>query len=552
MRSATLRRLGWCLMGLLFLCGTGHGVRAAVETEPRQSAEESQSDLDAAQRLAQQIDRELARRWAAEKVAPALPADDAEFLRRVYLDIAGKIPPVSVTRAFLADDSPGKRQAVVAELLESPVYIAHFTNVWRAAMLPEVDADFQIRFLRPGFEAWLRRKLTDNVSYADIVREILTTPLAPRTPAPASGPPPRNEPAPLAFYQAKQLKPENLAGGTARVFLGVRIECAQCHNHPFDNWKREQFWSFAAFFAGIERQDQTDESPLRVIRELLEKRELSIPGTSDVVRATFLDGSRPSEKAGAKTRQTLADWLTARDNPWFAKAAVNRLWAHFFGRGLVDPVDDFSPTNAPSHPELLDELARQFAAHDFDLKWLIRAITASQAYQLTGAVTHASQEDPRLFARMAVKGLTTEQLFDSLAQTTGYYDIQSIQNPVAIGDNSRRAEFLEMFANESDSPTERQTTILQALTLMNGQFISEATGLEKSATVSALINFPLLSTADRVEALYLAALCRKPRVSELERLVKYVDEGGPTKDPSRALCDVFWAMLNSSEFLFNH
>jgi hypothetical protein len=507
-------------------------------------------------RLADKIDDFIARRWKAEKVTPAATVDDAAFMRRVSLDIAGKIPAVADLHEFLEDTSPDKRQRLVERLLDSPAYIMHFSNVWRAVMLPEADSNLEVRFLVPGFEAWLRKQLAANTGFDAVVREILTVPVDPRL----AGNPfqPQADVTPVGFYQAKQLKPENLAAGTARMFLGVRIECAQCHDHPFDDWKREQFWGYAAFFAGVER-DQTAAGALDAIRELFGSREVQIPGTDKKVVPTHLDGASPKLKFRDSPRTVLADWMISGNNSYFARTAVNRLWGHFFGIGIVNPVDDFTADNPPSHPELLDELANQFAAHKFDFKFLIRAITASKTYQLSSQQTEKStdksadksKENPRLFARMALKGLSAEQLFDSIAQATGYHEPFGSRNPQGMMNNSQRDEFIRMFENSRDSITEQQTTILQALSMMNGQFVSEATGLEKSATLAAVVEFPLMTTAERIETLYLAALSRPPRADELERLLKYVDTGGAAGDPKKALSDVFWALLNSSEFLFN-
>lgn len=500
------------------------------------------------QSLARLIDEALAKKWAAEGVEPASLCTDAEFCRRVWLDIGGKIPPVAEVHAFLADNRADKRERLVEQLLDSPSYVTHFTTVWRTALLPEVDADLQARALVPAFEAWLRQKLTDDASHADIVRDVLTTSLNGQATGGAFQP--GKQLRPTAFYQVKQLKPENLAAGTARVFLGVRIECAQCHDHPFDTWKREQFWSYAAFFAGIERQEP--DNVLSQIRELFDKQTLQIPGTSTTVSAAWLDGTKP-ESFRPGPRVVLADWMLSPKNPYVGRAAVNRLWAQFFGLGIVHPVDDFSSQNPPSHPELLDELARQFIESGYSAKFLIRALTSSRAYQLSAATPGGtSPPDVRLFARMPVKGLTSEQIFDSLAQATGFYRPFNGREALEFGNTTPRDEFLEMFANTSDTPTERTTTILQALAMMNGQFVGEATGLEKSATLAAIADFPAMTTAERLEALYFASVSRPPRPEELARLVAYVDEGGPTKDPRVALSDVFWALLNSSEFLFNH
>jgi hypothetical protein len=248
--------------------------------------------------------------------------------------------------------------------------------------------------------------------------------------------------------------------------------------------------------------------------------------------------------------------MTKSDNPYFPRAAANRLWAHFFGIGLVDPVDDLSDQNPPSHPELLDELGRQFLANGFDQKYLIRAIMNSETYQRTSAGSDAAQADPRLFARKTVKGMTPEQIFDSVAQAIGQRQQEEPSDSggarALLGqNNSPRATFLSRFASQ-DKPTEFQTTILQALALMNGKLIDDATSVEHSETLSAIVDAPFLNAEQRIETLFLATLSRKPRTDEAARLAKYVSSGGPKHDTRAALGDVFWALLNSAEFLLNH
>ncbi len=456
-----------------------------------------------------------------------------------------------------------ERRRLVDDLLGRPAYAAHFTSYWRSLLLPEADANLQGRALTPSFEAWLRNDLTKNVGYDRMVRELLTAPVAQgggRGSSSVSG-----DDATFAFYLAKDLKPENLGGATARIFLGVKIECAQCHNHPFGDWKREQFWGYAAFFAGIQRQQRGDF--VAGSSEDVSKHELAIPSMNKVVQAAFLDGKKPDWNAQPNGRQALADWMTAPDNPYFARAAVNRMWFYFFGAGLTDPVDEIAGgQGVASHPEVLDELARQFIAHQYDLKYLISAITATQVYQLGSARTDASQDDPRRFARMPLRGLTPEQLFDSLAEAV-YYPRDG-QNPnqsvrVLLNPNTPREEFRNKFAHGTDRPTEAQTSILQALTLMNGRMIGDATSLERSELLAAVVDSPFMDTKERIETLYLATLTRKPREKELARLVAYVDGGGAYADEKaktpeekqrryqQALADVFWALLNSGEFYLN-
>lgn len=511
---------------------------------------------DEAAALAAVIDRHLASGWDANKVLPAPPASDAEFVRRVYLDLAGRIPAVAEVRAFLDDRRPDKRRLLIEQLLDGPRYVTHFTKVWRAWLLPETGNNLQAGFLAPGFESWLRAKLQKNTPYDEMVRELLTVPMQGRGRNPLGQP--NGAPSPIAFYLAKEVKPENLAAAASRLFLGVKIECAQCHNHPFAEWKREQFWSFAAFFAGLQRQGNGDF--VAAGREMADRRELTIPGTERVVQAAFLDGTTPKFNYNTGARATLAEWMTRKDNPYFARAAVNRLWGYLFGTGIVDPVDEMvGGEHSPSHPELLDELARQFADHNYDLKFLLHALTASRVYQLSSLATHPSQDDPHQFARMPPRGLSAEQLFDSIAQATGYRDTAN-GNPRFFGNASVRGRFLTQFANASDKATEVQTSILQALSMMNGRVTAAATDLDRSETLAALLDAPFMDTAERIETLYLAALSRQPTTRELSRLVQYVEQGGSDGDVStnkdksynRALADVFWVLLNSGEFFLNH
>jgi hypothetical protein len=520
------------------------------------------SDKDVAA-LAAKIDQSLAAGWEANKVQPAAPASDAEFVRRVYLDLAGRIPSAAEVRQFLDDKRSDKRQRLVVQLLDGPRYVTHFTNVWRALLLPETTSSLQVQLLAGGFETWLRTKLQQNTSYDAMVRELLTAPMGNGGGRNPFGGPQNGAPSPVAFYLAKDVKPENLAAAASRLFLGVKIECAQCHNHPFAEWKREQFWSFAAFFAGLQRQGQGDF--VAAGRETADRRELAIPGTERVVQAAFLDGQQPKWKSDTSARATLADWMTSKDNPYFARAAVNRTWGYFFGTGIVDPVDEMvGGEHTPSHPELLDELARQFADHDFDLKFLIRAITSSRAYQLSSVTTHKSQEDPQQFARMPLRGLSAEQLFDSIAQATGYQEPNNGNPRLKFGNQGVRGRFLTQFSNQSDKATEVQTSILQALSMMNGQVTAAATDLERSETLSALLDAPFMDTTERVETLYLVTLARKPTPRELSRMVTYVEGGGSAgeapeansadkeKHYNQALADVFWVLLNSGEFFLNH
>jgi hypothetical protein len=526
-------------MNNLRLLAVGLGVLSLAPTPDLRGAE---NEVLA---LAARIDQRIAAAWDKD-VTPAPLAGDAEFFRRVHLDLAGRIPSVTEVRDFLEDDRPDKRFLWVDRILQADpddssyrdAYVSHFANVWRAWLLAQ--ANQQALFQQPALELWLRQSLKANVGYDQLVRDLLTQQAGRANLGIGSG-----EASASAFYLANELRPENLAGSTARLFLGVKLECAQCHDHPFAPWTRDQFWEYAAFFTDVPQPARPNQPPVRGARG-----EIEVAGTDRVVKARFLDGQEPQWK-DSRTRPTLVEWMTAADNPFFARAAVNRMWAYFFGVGLVDQPDGPGDEHPANYTELLDELAREFVAHKYDVKFLVRAIAASQTYQRASAVSHPSQQNLRLFARMPLRGLSPEQLFDSLAVATEYQDTSPADPLVALrlGPQSPRTQFLAKFAAQ-DQKTDYQTSILQALYLMNNDFIADRTSVSKNRTLATLAD-QRTDTARKVESLYLVVLSRLPRAEESERFVKYVDAGGAAGDPKTALADVFWVLLNSPEFILN-
>jgi len=488
-----------------------------------------------ARSLAARVDARLSEAWADAGVVPTARSGDGEFLRRASLDLIGKIPTAAEARDFLDDSNPGKRAALIDRLLESPAYALRAATLWRETLLPDDQAEAQPGLGVNELEAWLRRKVREEAGYDRVVREILTVKLAGR---PGEAAPTLPSPSPAAFYTAKLGKPEVIAADSARAFLGLRLECAQCHNHPFARWKREQFWGFAAFFAGVPQPDANGlASPRGPANANL--RELTIPGTSTLITAGHLDRTPPAWRPRAEPREILAEWITSPENPYFARAAVNRAWGRFFGTGLVEPVDDLDSGDDSGLGGLLDEVAGQFRSHGFDLKYLVRALTSTRAYQLTSTAAPEQTSPPMLFSRMPVRGLSPGQFVDSLARATG----------VELGES--RARFLELFADRATRPSEAQASILQALTLMNGSFLAGATSPEGGNLVGAVAGAPYLDTEGRVEALYLAALARRPKPEERAIAVPYVErKAGP--DRARALSDILWALLNGPEFRVNH
>jgi hypothetical protein len=521
-------------------CVAGLASRSSLADEPT-----GENDV---RRVVALIDGHLDSRWREENILPTERVDDAGYLRRASLDVNGCIPAVADVRAFLDDSSPDKREQLIDRLLDDPRYTVHFTNFWRNVLIPEAESDLNFMYLTPGFEAWLRTRLLDNTSYQEMVREILDVDVTGQNMYGYS------DVSPLAFYASKEIKPENLAAATSRMFLGVRIECAQCHDHPFDDWTRQDFWGYAAFFAGLERQrpGAGSQGLLAGLREFFGQSKIKIPDTDQYVEPTYLTGEGMSRGTALRPRQALADWIIADDNPYFARMVVNRMWGHFFGVGFVEPVDDFSELNPPSHPDLLDTLAEEFVAHDYDLKFLIRAITLSQAYQLSSRQTDPTQTEPQRFAKMTMKGLTPEQVYDSLQQATGGFDPFAAQSQVYFFQDSPRSRIDELFSDQGTTPTGRPTSILQSLAIMNGDLVAQATSLDQSQLLRSVVDFPGFDTGSRIETIFLAVLTRSPTQEERQRLVAYVEDGGPQNDSQQALADVFWALLNSSEFLFNH
>jgi hypothetical protein len=543
-RPTRMRPYCFWIIALLGLCLAVSGSRALDPTRKTSAPADATKKLDAT-RLAARIDQLIAAEWSKRGISPAPLADDGIYLRRVYLDIIGHIPRVSEVREFLDDKSPDKRSKVVERLLNHAQYVEHFTNTWRHLIAPQ-NNDFQALFAARNFETWLRDQIRRDAPYDKMVRDLLTVPMQGNGNRNVFQPVNGNlQAAALAFYQLNENKQENLAASTSRLFMGVKLECAQCHDHPFAKWSRKQFWELAAFFP-------TPRRPLGANQNFppqgfTESRQIRIPGTDKVVKARFLDDTEPQFKDGISTRVPLAEWLTSPANPFFARNAVNRMWAHFFGIGIMDPVDD-DPTeeNPVSHPALLDELSRQFVAHNYDMKYLIRAITNSRTYQLSGTATNPSQEDPRAFAKAAIKGLSPEQLFESLITATGS---RLRRNPNDVFNQGGPAnQILIRFANQ-DKRTEYQTSILQALMLMNGQFVNDAASAKRSILLAAVADAPFLDTEQRVETLFLATVSRRPTAEESARLSAHVRG---SNDRDAALGDVFWALLNSSEFFLNH
>ena len=518
---------GWFCAWLLFCQSGVRGDEAQSDNTVRDAGLKQSPE-----ELARWIDAEFNAAWKRQGIEPAPLSTDSEFVRRAFLDLIGRIPSVAEVREFLDDTDPEKRRRLIDELLQRGAFANHLANLFRDQMLAGSGGQ-DTRGLAPALETWLELRFTANMHYDQVVSELLTAPLD-RNPQ-------IRTPSPLAFYQAAEFKPEQLAANASRVFMGVQVQCAQCHDHPFANWKQPQFWSFAAFFKNVD----TPRPDGAAMMASDDGDEIRIPGKDVLVPALFLDGSKPVRANNESKRILLARWMTSAENPYFAKAVINRLWGTYMGHGFVQPVDDLDPSHPPAFPEDFDELCQQFRLHHFDLKFVIRAIAATRVYQLSSRGASAAGEDKLVeqFARMPLRRMTSDQIFASFVQATGFRETGT-----NVSETVARDEFQEKFADSAASPTEMKTTILQALSLMNGRHTSLATDIEKSEFLSTIVDAPYLDGPGRVEALFLAAYSRFPEPWEMD-LLKI---NGASPVSSEALADIFWVLLNSAEFLMNH
>ena len=476
----------------------------------------------------------------AEKVVPSPCCDDAEFVRRIYIDITGHIPPADKAAAFLDSRDPNKRAELIDELLAGNEYGKHQADIWQSLLLPRNSDNRGVSFDK--MTEWLEKRFNDNKSWDQTVRDILT----------AQGDVEQNG---AVTYFLANLTPDKLTDNATRVFLGVQLQCAQCHDHPFTKWKQDEYWGMAAFFTkvrinGNPRQAAQQGGTLAV-NEGSNGRPIRLPISAKRVPPKFLQAERPKLGSSDAYRPVLAKWMTSPQNRYFSRAVVNRLWAQFFGRGLVNPIDDMHDGNQPSHPQLLADLSSQFAANGFDVKRFIRDLCNSNAYQRTSKPIAGNRDAvPELFSRMSVKVLTPEQLFDSLVMVVGAPSQANIRRKPAIAAAARlrnitpRMLFVAFFKGDDNAePTEYQAGIPQVLRMMNSPQLNNTTMLT-----------PILKSGKTpeqvVEHLYLTALSRRPTAHEVQRTLALVHKH--TDEPRQAYGDILWVLLNSSEFTLNH
>jgi len=496
------------------------------------------------------IDRLLEASWKSANVKPAKPATDEEYLRRAYLDLLGRIPSVEEARAFLRTREPDRREKLVDYLLEHVDYPKNLATQWTVLLIGRGNQGRRVD--RGALAGWLRKQFSANRPWNEVVYDLVT----------ATG---SNKENGAVNYVLAHLESEAvpLTSRTTRLFMGQQIQCTQCHDHPSNEWKQGDFWGINAFFKGLRTEEKTVASPTGM--EMYDHTELSDRPTDAFVRfdkrnglvgiafPKFLDGRKISQGNDIVRRVELGKLISDPKNHDLARAFANRMWAHFMGRGFVNPVDDLGPHNTPSHPDLLDELARKFQASGYDVKQLIRWIMASRPYQASSVRPKGAEKEDGVFNYMQLRPMSPEQLFDSLLTATNAHHAGSGEG----GDRKRDAwlrQFLFAFGNdEGEEATSFQGTIPQALMMMNGELMQDALSGKPGSFLAECIETagrqPRAPVEYMVNQIYLTALSRYPTAREKQQAGRYLES---FPDTLGVLQDLYWALLNSNEFILIH
>jgi hypothetical protein len=474
-------------------------------------------------------------------VTPSEPCSDLTFHRRAYLDVIGKLPTPDETKAFLANPASDKRAKLIDALLDRPEYADHWANKWADLLRPNpyrvgIKAVFSL-------DAFLRDSFRRNKPYDQFAREIIT----------AQGSTFRNGAA-VVFRDRRE--PDELTTIMSQLFLGVRLECAKCHHHPFEVWSQDDFYQFAAFFGRIGRKGVGLSPPISGGEEVVftaPSGSVKHPLTGKVMTPLPLFGKAADVTPERDPRQVLADWIVSDDNPYFAKVIVNRVWADLMGRGVVEPVDDLRASNPPSNGPLLDALAERFRQDKYDLKKLIRAITTSEVYGLSSLPNDRNVGDQRNYSRHYRQRLRAEVLLDAVSDITGVPEVFSAMplrsRAMELWTVRSQSVFLDSFGRpdpNQDPPCERtsDSSVVQALHLMNAPKLH--TKVTSDAGRAATLAGSKRTPAEIVEELYLRVYCRPPTASERDSAVRRY-EAAPRRQATE---DLLWALLNTPEFVF--
>ncbi|MEM6779004.1 MAG: DUF1549 and DUF1553 domain-containing protein [Planctomycetota bacterium] len=474
------------------------------------------------------------------RIVPSGPCSDEEFLRRITIDITGLLPTEQEFDAFINDPAEDKRDRLVDQLLQRK----EFSEIWAMKFAQLLMIKSTNQFSKKSallYSTWLTDQFARNVPINKMVKELLTTSGGTFT-HPATN-----------FYEVERdtLKTSE---NVAQVFMGIRTQCAQCHNHPFDRWTMDDYYGFAAFFSQVGRKQAEDYREKVVYNR--RNGEVKHPVTNKVVEPKFLGGETPDLK-GEDRRMALADWLTSDDNPFFASSIANRVWAHFMGVGIIDPVDDIRISNPPSNPELLDRLGARLVEVEFDFRRLVRDICTSDAYARSSISNPTNQHDTRNYAHAVVRRVPAENLLDCICQVTDSPDkfsgLPVGSRAVQIADGATTNYFLTTFGRSPrltvcDCEATTEPSLSQALHLLNGNSVHNK--ILSSKLIADWIRKDKLSPQDVLTRIYVRSLSREPSQAERDEVNTLLQE--PGVDPVPVMEDMFWAVLNGREFVFNH
>jgi hypothetical protein len=495
--------------------------------------------------------------WKDNEIEPSEIAKDAEWLRRVYLDIVGHIAPAEEVDRFTKDDDPAKRSKVVDKLLQDPAYVRNWTTIWTNL---SIGRRTPRRVSRLGMRKFYRASFAKNRPWNEIVYDIVS----------AEG---HFEQNGAVNFLLAQMTAQDMAvqatAKTTRLFLGLQVQCTQCHNHPFNKWKQNQFWEFNTFFRSANRRDVRKYNPKTGRREddyseLYNRNfdgEVFYEKRNAVIQVAYPKyfGKDVKRGEGVNLRKELAKKMTTGEKPQIARAAVNRMWGHFFGYGFTKPVDDMGPHNPASHPELLDRLSDEFVKSKYDLKQLVRWICNSEAYNLTSRFGKKNTiDDPAagetpLFSHLYVKSMSAEQLYDSLIiATEAHKSGRSSWDQAEKQRQQWMRQFVEAFdVDENDEATTFNGTIPQALMMMNGQLTENAINTKAGSYLYRVLT-DKSKDEQKVEKLFFSALGRAPSRTESSKLKRFLRTKKMNSEKLAAYQDLYWALLNSNEFIFNH
>src|SRR5260370_5310115 len=501
------------------------------------------------------VDKFTQKKWQELGIVPSATCSDEQFIRRIYVDITGTLPTPAQLKAFIADKSADKRDKIIDALLETPEYSYFFANRWADVLRVKRGNNNNQNnrvYATFAFHDWIRQSVAQDKPYNEFVREILG----------AVGDESRSPPT---MWYRDLLKAEAFVDDSCQLFLGVRMACAQCHHHPYEKWGQDDYWGMAAYFGAIGRK--TIQVPGVQVQNVQQARLVIFnKGTGTVTNTRTmkpaimkpLDGEPVVLASGEDPRHRLIDWMVDAKNPFFARAAANRYWAHFFGKGIVDPVDDMRVTNPPSNPELLDALAKELVDSKHSLKHLIKAIVKSRTYQLASAPNEFNRSDKKAFARYYPHRMAAEVLFDAVSQVTGSpatfqglpTDKHAPNRAIMLPDEAFPSYFLDVFgrplrisACECDRVSE--ANLAQVLHLLNSQEIQGKLA-RPSRRADQLAKDPR-PDAEKVEELFLWALGRSPSQAQLCLALTNIEQHA--KDRRQAYASIIWALINTQEFI---